>query len=353
MPNGYVTPVILPAADWRVLAFLELMTMTITIDEVVLDKEFKALLPAMSDEEQALLREAVNRDAGFTDPIIVWLEQGILIDGYNRYEIWKTELEGDVANAPQIITMSFGSRAEVKVWMTHRQAARRNLNETQRAVMAAQRAKAMTEVAEAAGDPVQICTNQQIAADGMRVSVRSVKTATKVIDEGGKTLVAAMTDGIVRASDAAQILDVPKRDQASAVKDVEAGRATTVTKAVEQKKDDLLEKLANGAPHSVIRPYHESKVIDDLLSQLRKAIEKPVEIVEKLREAIEEKDKACGAFGSHRIFIIEKVDNFIGTFQAEQLLTDFVLLADKWEKSKKAVDAPPATPIQVKTLKRP
>lgn len=327
---------------------------SLTITDVRIDAELKALLPAITADEMQKLREAVQRDGGFTDPIIVWLETSTLIDGYNRYEIWETDLESDPEKAPDILLLSFSSRDAVKLWMLHRQSARRNLNESQRAVLAAH--LAMTNPTSEDGE-VQICTSQKDAAEEMNVSVRSVKTATKVINEGAKSLVAAVTDGTVRASDAEKILDLPKREQAAAVKEVEAGRAPTVAKAAQQKSsskdENLLEQLANGAPHTVIRPYHESKVIDELLSQLRKSIDKPVEIVAKLREAIEAKSKACGAFGTHRVFCLQKVDEFMGTYQADQLIVDVMAIATKWEKAKGQVDSQTtAIPNQVTSLKR-
>ena len=51
---------------------------------MIIDAEFKALIPALTKDEFSQLEENILRD-GIQDPLKIW--NGTLIDGHNRYEI--------------------------------------------------------------------------------------------------------------------------------------------------------------------------------------------------------------------------------------------------------------------------
>ncbi|MEG4294684.1 hypothetical protein Q5692_38650 [Microcoleus sp. C2C3] len=90
-------------------------------DSLRIDPEFKALIPPLSPSEFASL-EASILEEGCRDALVVWTEEKILIDGYNRYAICVAH------GIPyQIVEMSFNSRNAVKVWMLLNQLGRRNL----------------------------------------------------------------------------------------------------------------------------------------------------------------------------------------------------------------------------------
>jgi len=85
-----------------------------------LTKERKSLLPALDKATYALL-EANILQYGCRDPLILW--NGILIDGYNRYEIcMKYEIPFKTAD------MQFASRDWALIWIVATQISRRNLN---------------------------------------------------------------------------------------------------------------------------------------------------------------------------------------------------------------------------------
>ena len=95
---------------------------------IVIDKEFKTLIPPLSEEEFKQL-EANCVENGIQDSLKVW--NGILIDGHNRFEIaenhrleYKTE------------EMEFSSRDDVKLWIIKNQLGRRNLSAYDRSVLA-------------------------------------------------------------------------------------------------------------------------------------------------------------------------------------------------------------------------
>ena len=85
-----------------------------------IDKEFKNLIPPLTDDEYKGL-EASILEEGCRDALILWGD--IIVDGHNRYEICTKH---DIAfNAVQ---MDFDSRDDAMLWMIDNQKARRNLN---------------------------------------------------------------------------------------------------------------------------------------------------------------------------------------------------------------------------------
>ena len=53
------------------------------MQEVAIDEEFRALLPTLDGEKFRLLEESILQH-GCRAPLVLW--NGILIDGYNRYQ---------------------------------------------------------------------------------------------------------------------------------------------------------------------------------------------------------------------------------------------------------------------------
>lgn len=93
--------------------------------EIVIDPEFKTLLPPLPDDEFSGLEQAIIND-GCRDPLVVWFNaealSPVLIDGHNRFEICQKH---DIRF--ETVEMEFDSRDDVKIWMIRHQFARRNL----------------------------------------------------------------------------------------------------------------------------------------------------------------------------------------------------------------------------------
>ena len=93
------------------------------MDNIIIDEEFKALLPELDTETFAGLEENVLQH-GVRDPIVLW--NSILIDGHNRYAICQKH------DLPfHTINMKFSSREEVLIWIIGNQITRRNLSQMQ------------------------------------------------------------------------------------------------------------------------------------------------------------------------------------------------------------------------------
>lgn len=92
--------------------------------QIVIDKEFQALIPPLTVEEYDGLEKSILAD-GCRDALVLWGD--ILVDGHNRYEICTTH---DVPF--QTVQKDFAGRDDAKLWMMRNQLARRNLNDFQR-----------------------------------------------------------------------------------------------------------------------------------------------------------------------------------------------------------------------------
>ena len=104
------------------------------LEDLVVDPEFEALLPALSPEEFKNLEQSILKN-GLLDPIKVWEEpdtgRHIIIDGHNRYRILKkNSIYWDCWNSYKYMYQDeLPTRDDVKKWMLEQQLGRRNLSD--------------------------------------------------------------------------------------------------------------------------------------------------------------------------------------------------------------------------------
>lgn len=92
---------------------------------IMVDAEFKALIPPLSPEEYAQLEENCVRE-GIRDPLVVWATNHgtqILVDGHNR---WKIAAEHGGMHF-DVVEMEFDTRADAEAWIIKNQLGRRNI----------------------------------------------------------------------------------------------------------------------------------------------------------------------------------------------------------------------------------
>jgi phage N-6-adenine-methyltransferase len=90
-----------------------------THKSIVIDKEFKNLIPPLTVEEYAQLEESILKE-GCRDALVLW--NGILIDGHSRYEICRK-----YGIDFQLVRKEFVNREAVIDWIINNQLGRRNL----------------------------------------------------------------------------------------------------------------------------------------------------------------------------------------------------------------------------------
>ncbi len=91
--------------------------------ELMIDSEFRDLIPPLSNEELMLLENSLLVD-GLRDPVLVW--DGIVVDGHNRIRICMQN--GIDVHFKE---MEFLNRDAAKDWIIANQLSRRNLNDRQ------------------------------------------------------------------------------------------------------------------------------------------------------------------------------------------------------------------------------
>lgn len=95
------------------------------LDDIVIDPEFRDLLPAVDDVSR--LRAKIELEGWSEEPVTVWQHHNILLDGHNRVGIWKER--GD--DGPPVRELKFANREAAFHWVVNNQIARRNLTPEQ------------------------------------------------------------------------------------------------------------------------------------------------------------------------------------------------------------------------------
>jgi len=90
--------------------------------DIFFDKEFRELIPVLRVEEYSQL-EASLKAEGNRDPIVIWKEKSLLLDGHNRYDICT---KNNIPLKPSL-PLSFTDRDAAKIWIIDNQLGRRNL----------------------------------------------------------------------------------------------------------------------------------------------------------------------------------------------------------------------------------
>jgi hypothetical protein len=193
--------------------------------EIIIDPEFQKLIPALTPDERKDLEASLIAD-GCISPLVIWYKHNILLDGHNRHELClKHDIECEVHE------IVLASREDAKAWIIKHQLGRRNLDQSQRALLATtledvygQQAKVrMAEGGKLGGqssakgtaklpDPSKGEARERAAAD-MNVSPRLVSAAKKVVEKGSPRLQEAVRNGEVSVSAAAKVATLPKPRQ--------------------------------------------------------------------------------------------------------------------------------------------
>lgn len=97
------------------------------VDEIIIDAEFEALLPVTEIVEDQLLEKSILASNGPTDPLVIWGDTKILIDGHRRFKVI-----GTFGLPFQVVYEPLENREAVKEWMLIRQLSRRNLADKSR-----------------------------------------------------------------------------------------------------------------------------------------------------------------------------------------------------------------------------
>lgn len=89
---------------------------------VKLDPEFEHLIPPLAPDELAQLERSLQQQ-GCRDPLVVWKEQQLVLDGHNRFRVCRKH-----AIRFQVVEVSVADREAARAFIIRNQMSRRNLS---------------------------------------------------------------------------------------------------------------------------------------------------------------------------------------------------------------------------------
>ena len=97
------------------------------LSEIRINIDFENLIPKQTAEQFKQLEENILKDGRVRNPIVVWKDHGILVDGHHRLRILKAHPEVEYSVTEQ----AFEDEDEVKEWIIKNALGTRNLTEMQ------------------------------------------------------------------------------------------------------------------------------------------------------------------------------------------------------------------------------
>ena len=199
---------------------------------------------------------------GITEPLTI-TPTGIILDGRQRRDAAEIQ---EIENVPCRVVDLSDDEQEAHVYRTA--AMRRNLKESQRAILAARMKPYYAALAkkrqQAAGEshgrgkvsdncpePIQSAKASDEAGAVFNVSGKSVERAEAVLEQGSAKVIAAVEQGTLAVSTAAKLCELPKREQNAAIdggrdaiKEAIGSASTGTTSTAEWDFDVECEKLS-------------------------------------------------------------------------------------------------------------
>lgn len=232
------------------------------LPDLKVDPELRDLIPPLTDGEYASLKESISKD-GCREPLTIWKGQNIILDGHNRYEICR-----DLQVPFNTIEIELPDINAAKIWMIKNQKGRRNLAESQWAMLAvklealyAEEAKGRMGSRRDLGLRLgqgEFGRSAEKAAQDMGVSHQTVSFAKQVSNRGIPDLVKLVESGYASVSSAARATSLPAKTQMKIVEkaqnQIKEGTPVNIPaiireiapKAIKDSPDDVLERSRNG-----------------------------------------------------------------------------------------------------------
>ncbi len=207
--------------------------------EIVIDSEFAAFIPPLTDDEFKRLEQSILNE-GCRDALVLW--GNILIDGHNRYKICtKYGIHYDTKQ------LEFKSRDEVLLWIMSNQLARRNLSDFQRVELV----RKCEDAVKAQAEQRRFSTLKQNQDTDKEKFPERCKTEKQSRDElGAMAGVSGKT-----YEHATAVLDKAPEPviEATRRKELSINAAYGVTKLPESQQAEVAERIAEGEkPRNVI-----------------------------------------------------------------------------------------------------
>lgn len=99
------------------------------MQNIIVSPRFRDKIPKPTPEEYRQLEENILHDGEIREPLVLWRDHDILLDGHNRWKIYQEHT--DALPFPAIRQLAFDDEDAAEDWMLLNQLGRRNLNEMQ------------------------------------------------------------------------------------------------------------------------------------------------------------------------------------------------------------------------------
>lgn len=111
--------------------------LTVEDVELVIDDEFKALVPAHTKQEAEEFRKSVEEPGEFEYPILYWNDgkANLIVDGRHRFDLWCSLPDDTKIPPPQVKEVRFPDRAAVKKSIVRSRLGRGNLDAKSRKIL--------------------------------------------------------------------------------------------------------------------------------------------------------------------------------------------------------------------------
>lgn len=200
----------------------------------VVDPEFAALIPPLTSQERELLEASLVQE-GCREPLVVWEQGGILLDGHNRLEICSRHGIPFTTRGVEL-----KNRDAALLWSLNNQLGRRNLSAIDRIALAAKREPLIkataarkrsrrTVVPQNSAEQTRPMETRQEASAVAGVSHDTYTKGKAVLEHGVPDLVQAVREGSASIHAAAAVATLPAEEQREAVR---TGRVKEDAKSV-------------------------------------------------------------------------------------------------------------------------
>lgn len=285
--------------------------------QLTVDPDLRDLLifPGDNHEQRVKMLEAQIIEEGCRDPIVVWRETGIIVDGNTRYDIC---LRNNIPFA--VVFMHFDSKADAMQWAKDNQSNRRNMTipqsiEVQHKIENQVRADAKERML--AGKKIDLKENfpegMQIKGQSRDklgaeagVSGRTYEKATHVLDNAPEPIKQAWKSEALSTDAAYQATKLPEERQQQIIDEAERGE-----KPIKQIVNDAIKaQREEGFMQEAALAFSSGEAynLDNLVEEV---IENGEDCVDAIRIHIETRITQFDAAGGR---IADAIDKIINSF---------------------------------------
>ena len=280
-----------------------------------IDPEFRDKIPPMPVEDFEGLKADILRDGYVRDPLVVWKEENILLDGHHRWKVIQEHPELPYTTDRK----SFPDRWAAIAWICANQLHKHNLSEVERAMLIAEELEATSKSQGGDRRSYDFSNDQNGHLKGR---TRAVIAKEHGIGEGSVQRAVEMKRGIDKA---AEVDPDFKRDVLSGVVKAKKSDLAAIRKLKSPDEiQEAVEAIRSGRTAPKPRPQSkEMKEFTDKINSVVKAMEDDNREY-TIDDAITDFGSAEDTFFMQVRFIIQERQSVINTERGKEELIYFI-----------------------------